>query len=100
MSFLAIFSIFLKIFFLVIFECFLGFLRVGLRLTVDRAVIASDYDPKKVMIAALMTAAITIALTAYACTTDTDFTICGGLLFMVLLGLIVASIISIFWPNE
>jgi FtsH-binding integral membrane protein len=45
------------------------------------ATCASFYDTKIVITAAVMTAAVTIALTAYACTTKTDFTYCGGLLF-------------------
>lgn len=50
--------------------------------------------------AAILTAAIVVALTAYAFHTKQDFTLCGGLLFMVLLGLIVATILSIFWQNR
>jgi FtsH-binding integral membrane protein len=42
---------------------------------------ASFYDAKIVVIAAIMTAAVTLSLTAYACTTKTDFTYCGGMLF-------------------
>jgi FtsH-binding integral membrane protein len=45
------------------------------------ATVASFYEPKVVFTAAAMTAAVTIALTIYACTTKTDFTYCGGLLF-------------------
>lgn len=49
-------------------------------------------DWKIVLTAAVMTVAIVIALTAYACTTKTDFTFLGGILFvsctlMFLLGL-------------
>jgi len=43
-----------------------------------------------------MTATIVVALTLYACTTDTDFTFCGGFLFMVSIGFIVATILNIF----
>jgi FtsH-binding integral membrane protein len=43
--------------------------------------IASFYDVQTVITAAVMTAAVTLALTAYACTTKTDFTYCGGFLF-------------------
>lgn len=45
------------------------------------ATCASFYDPTTVFIAAALTAAVTCALTVYACTTKTDFTFCGGLLF-------------------
>ena len=48
------------------------------------------------LIAAIMTATIVIALTLYACTTETDFTICGGFLFMVSLGFLAATILNIF----
>lgn len=57
-------------------------------------------DPKTVMIAAILTAVIVFALTLYACTTKTDFTYCGGILFMLCLGLVGASILSIFWSNR
>lgn len=46
------------------------------------AFIAAFYDPTTVVIAACLTAAVTISLTIYACTTKTDFTYCGGLLFV------------------
>lgn len=45
------------------------------------ATCASFYDPTTVFIAASLTAAVTCALTVYACTTKTDFTFCGGMLF-------------------
>ncbi len=45
------------------------------------ATCASTYDPTSVFIAAALTAAVTCALTVYACTTKTDFTFCGGFLF-------------------
>lgn len=48
----------------------------------------------------MLTAAIVVALTIYAFTTEKDFTLCGGLLFMALIGLIVASILSIFFKNK
>ena len=40
------------------------------------------YDEKVVLCAASMTLAVTVAITAYACTTKTDFTFLGALLFM------------------
>jgi FtsH-binding integral membrane protein len=47
------------------------------------ATVASFYIPETVITAGAMTAAVTIALTVYACTTKTDFTYCGGMLFIV-----------------
>lgn len=44
-------------------------------------------DPTIVFIAAAMTLGITIALTAYAIFTKTDFTVCGGMLFIVVMTL-------------
>jgi len=43
----------------------------------------SYYDPKYAVIAGALTASLTFALTIYACTTKTDFTYCGGLLFIL-----------------
>ena len=56
----------------------------------------AEYDPPTIMIAALLTCAIVFALTLYACTTKTDFTICGGLLFVFGIVLLVASLMAIF----
>lgn len=53
-----------------------------------------------VIIAAVLTAVIVFALTLYACTTKTDFTMCGGFLFMMCIGLIGATILSMFWQNR
>ena len=65
-----------------------------------RGAITIQYEPHSVAIAALMTAAITVSLTIYAFTTDTDFTVLGSLLFMAVMGLIVGGIIGIFWSNR
>jgi FtsH-binding integral membrane protein len=46
------------------------------------ATVSSLYDPYIVITAGGMTAIVTIALTVYACTTKTDFTLCGGMLFL------------------
>lgn len=56
--------------------------------------------PENVIIAAVLTAAMVIALTIYAINTEEDFTICGGMLFMCLMLLIVASIMSLFWHTK
>ena len=45
------------------------------------AVCAATYDPTTVFIAAALTTAVTLSITLYACTTKTDFTFCGGMLF-------------------
>ena len=52
--------------------------------------------PENVFIALVLTAAIVISLTIYAFKTEKDFTIMGGLLFMVLIILFVASILAFF----
>lgn len=46
--------------------------------------------------AGALTAAVTVALTIYAFYTKTDFTACGGILFILLAVLIVGSILAIF----
>ena len=58
------------------------------------------YDPTTVFIAATLTAAVVVALTIYACTTKTDFTVCGGVLFVAVMVLCVASIFSFFFYNK
>ena len=59
-----------------------------------------EYDPKTIMIAALLTVAIVLALTLYACTTKTDFTVCGGLLFVMGMVVIVGSILGLFFRSR
>ena len=54
------------------------------------AVCCATYDPKVVLLAGLMTAAVTISLTIYAFTTKVDFTFLGGLLFC-------CATIMLFW---
>ena len=61
------------------------------------SVILLQYDPELVFIAAALTAAMVIGLTIYAIYTKTDFTMMGGLFFMLLLVLIALSIMSIFF---
>jgi len=58
------------------------------------------YDNEIVAMAAILTAAVVIALTAYACTTKTDFTVCGGLLFVCGMVLLVGSLLAIFIRNR
>ena len=62
--------------------------------------VTTMYDPTTVFIAAVFTAAVVIALTIYACTTKTDFTVCGGVLFVAVMILCVASIFSFFFYNK
>ena len=62
--------------------------------------ITALYDPKTVFIAAVLTAGIVVALTIYACTTKTDFTICGGLLYSALMVLMIATIFSFFFWSK
>lgn len=64
------------------------------------ATICSIYERKSVFIAAVLTATVVIALTIYAFTTKSDFTICGGFLFALVAVLLVASIIAIFVRNR
>mmetsp|Transcript_49741 Transcript_49741/g.57070 ORF Transcript_49741/g.57070 Transcript_49741/m.57070 type:complete len:232 (-) Transcript_49741:228-923(-) len=53
-------------------------------------------DPMTVLIAASLTAAITLGLTVYAYTTKSDFTTMGGMLLMALFLLIMMGILMIF----
>ena len=60
----------------------------------------AQYDPQTVFIAAGLTAAVVVALTIYACTSKTDFTMCGGLLFTAFMVLFVGSIFSLFFKSK
>lgn len=62
------------------------------------ATACSFYSPKTVFAAAALTAAIVIALTLYACTTKTDFTWMGGLLFVCAVLLLCMTILAFFLP--
>lgn len=53
-------------------------------------------DEKSVLIAVVLTTAIVLALTIYAFTTDTDFTLLGGLLFILGAALIMGGILAFF----
>merc|ERR1712048_460054 len=65
--------------------------------------VAMSYTLPSVLLAAGMTAAIFLLLTAYACTTKTDFTGMGPYLMAALFGLIIfgfsAMIFSWIWPG-
>jgi FtsH-binding integral membrane protein len=58
---------------------------------------AAINDWKIVLTAAVMTVAIVAALTAYACTTKTDFTFLGGILFVSSTLLFLLGLFSIFF---
>lgn len=55
------------------------------------------YDPRIVMLAGIMTMAITVSLTIYACTTKTDFTFLGGLLFCLVCMMLCWGIFSLIF---
>jgi len=61
--------------------------------------ICTVYDPQLVMMAALMTAAMTLALTLYACTTKTDVTYFGGSLFIAGCAIFLMITFSWFFQN-
>lgn len=63
------------------------------------SMITTQYEPKIVFIAACLTAGIVVSLTLYAITTKTDFTMMGGLLFMLSMTLILASILGYFFDT-
>ena len=56
------------------------------------ACISAFYDPMSILIAALMTLGVTLGVTAYACTTKTDFTTMRGFIAGMIIGLILFSI--------
>lgn len=64
------------------------------------AYIVSFYNLTDVVIAASLTAAVTVALTIYAICTKTDFTVCGGMLFIMAAIVLVGSILGIFIKNK
>jgi FtsH-binding integral membrane protein len=59
--------------------------------------ICSMMNPKLVLMAAVMTCAITFALTFYACTTKTDFTVLGSMLFIGSCCLLLFTIFAFFF---
>ena len=63
------------------------------------ATCCSFYAPEIVITAASLTCAITIALTVYACTTKTDFTFMGGILFVAGVLLLFLGIFSMIFGN-
>lgn len=63
------------------------------------ATCCSFYSPEIVITAASLTCAVTIALTAYACTTKTDFTFMGGILFVGCCLLLLLGLFSIIFGS-
>lgn len=59
-----------------------------------------SYDTDVVLQAFGLTAAMFLALTAYACVTKTDFTGLGPYLYVCLLGLLFAGLLMAFIPSE
>lgn len=61
------------------------------------ATAVSFYDPHIVMLAGILTLGVTASLTIYACTTKTDFTFCGGILFCLVTILFIWGLFSIIF---
>jgi FtsH-binding integral membrane protein len=57
-------------------------------------------NPQLVLMAAIMTTAMVVALTAYAFTTKTDFTMQGGALFIFGCGFIMLCLFGLFTNNK
>ena len=62
--------------------------------------IVIKFDPQTVGIAAILTGVMSIALTVYACTTKTNLTILGGIVFVGIIALIFAVILNFFFQNK
>lgn len=62
--------------------------------------LCSTIRPKIVLVAAVMTMGAVLSITYYSFRTDHDFTIYGGLLFVVLLQFILIGIFCIFFQNK
>ena len=60
------------------------------------SVICAPYPNSTVLAAAGMTALVTVALTFYACTTKTDFTMCGGFFFLLIVVFFMLVLVSLF----
>lgn len=58
--------------------------------------ISSQYQLSAVLLSVGLTAAITVGLAAYALTTKTDFTMQGGLMVSLLLGLLMTGLLAAF----
>jgi len=58
--------------------------------------ISATYQPQIVVMAAVMTAAMTFTLTLYACTTKNDITMYGGALFICSCGVLLLCLFGFF----
>lgn len=67
---------------------------------VTLSVIFLIYTSESIATTFLITAGTFGAMSIYGYTTKTDLTRIGNLLFMALLGLIVASVVNMFWANS
>ena len=56
----------------------------------------SLFTPASALMAGGMTLAMTVALTVYACTTKTDFTVCGSLFFVLSIAVFMLIVVSLF----
>lgn len=64
------------------------------------ATLCAMTNPQIVLMAAVMTLGITVSLTLYAITTKTDFTIYGGLMYLLGMGLLLFGIFAFFTDNK
>jgi FtsH-binding integral membrane protein len=64
------------------------------------AFICAMSNPRVVFMAAFMTFAMVIALTLYATTTKTDFTLAGGMLFVIGLAILMLALFAMFTNNK
>lgn len=62
--------------------------------------VAGTYDLDEVVLAAVITVGITVGLTLFALQTKIDFTIFSGILFSILLVLVMAGVIALFFPES
>ena len=63
------------------------------------SMVTVPYEPRLIFAATCLTAGIVVSLTIYALTTKTDFTVMGGLLFMLCVTLILASVLGLFFRS-
>lgn len=68
--------------------------------TVTLSMILLKAEDKNIIVAFILTAVMVVALTIYAWTTKTDFTICGGMMFVLFLILVAAVIMSLVWRDR
>jgi hypothetical protein len=64
------------------------------------SVVAAHSKPKLVLMALFMTMGIVTALTLYALTTDTDFTLMGGALFLIAMCMLLIGLMVHFTNNK